>query len=319
MSGVEPFGIFLKSYAHDAEYAHRFLESFRLHNADGLPLFLVIPEADVDEFRDFESFGATIIFESAFDEYLVDYPIHGNSPSYVNHQIIRLAFWELGLCENYLNVDSEIIFVRNFHRSDFMFDTHTPYTFLSEDFELQVEPEYHSAYWVRRVIQIENIRTAIDLSEMRNLTVHGMGVYSARVLESLKTKFLKPRGMTYSDALEISPIPPTWYNFWLLKDRTIPIIMREPVFKTFHNASQHLEYVLKGIRAEDISRGYAGVIVNSGYSRKYGLIDIDQPKSQLLGSYVSLRVLTAALVIRWARRMPRVVNLLRRIFGRTLS
>lgn len=313
---MERLGVMLKSFAPDAEYAHRFLRSYEQHNADGLPLFLVIPDADEPEFTDFAAAGATIVPESALGKYLVDYPVHGNNPGYVNHQILRMSLWELGLMANQLNLDSELVFVRDFHASDFMYSEDVPYTFLSEDNEMRVEPEYWHHTWSRRKVQLDNLKAAIELDEPRYLTVHGMGIYSAKVLQSLKEKFLEPRGMTYVDALQISPIPPTWYSFWLQKDRTIPIVMREPVFKTFHNASQHMEYVLKGITNDDIARGYVGVIVNSGYSRQYGIVAPEEPRCQTLGRYVTLPVLAKALWLRGYRRMPRVQRAVARVAGR---
>lgn len=314
---MDRLGVVLKSFAPDAEYAHRFLGSFTEHNADRMPLYLVIPDADEPEFSDFARAGATVIPESAFGRYLVDYPVHGNHPGYVNHQLIRMSFWELGLTANYLNLDSELVFVRDFRYSDFMYSEDVPYTFLSEDNEMRVEPEYWHHTWSRRKVQLDNLKAAVELEDPRYLTIHGMGVYSSAVLRSLKEKFLEPRGMSYVDALEISPIPPTWYSFWLQKDRTIPIIMREPVFKTFHNASQHMEYVLKGITNDDIARGYVGVIVNSGYSRRYGIVAPEEPRFQTLGRYVTLPTLMRALWLRGYRRMPRVQRAVDRLRPRS--
>ena len=53
----------------------------------------------------------------------------------------------------------------------------------------------------------------------------------------------------------IAPYEPTWYTMWLQHDRTIPIVMREPVIKTFHNEMQHLDYVLRGLGPDDVARG----------------------------------------------------------------
>ena len=199
-----------------------------------------------------------------------------------------------------------------------MYSEDVPYTFLSEDHELRVEPEYWNEIWNRRKVQLDAIKDAIGLTDPRYLTIHGMGVYSSTVLRSWKEKFLQPRSLSYVDALQISPIPPTWYSFWLQKERPIPLVMREPVFKTFHNASQHMEYVLKQIGPNDIARGYVGVIVNSGFSRQYGIVAPEEPRYQTLGRYATVPVLIRALIQRGMRRMPRVQRALDRLFGRAL-
>ncbi len=41
-------------------------------------------------------------------------PVAGIRPGYINQEIVKLAFWELGLTENYFCVDSDAVFVRPF-------------------------------------------------------------------------------------------------------------------------------------------------------------------------------------------------------------
>ena len=101
------------------------------------------------------------------------------------------------------------------------------------------------------------------------LTCHGHTVFSRTVLESFVEDFLAPRDWTYVDALEFSPYEFTWYNMWLQKSGVIAIHPREPWIKVFHNQSQHMEYLLRGIELSDIARGYLGVVLNSNYSRSF--------------------------------------------------
>ena len=82
--------------------------------------------------------------------------------------------------------------------------------------------------------------------------------------------------------------------------------MREPIFKMIHSSSQHLEYVLKGVSIDDIARGYVGLIVNSGYSRQFGLVDFDEPRYRALGQYLNHRELGRAFALRCTRKAPRV-------------
>lgn len=292
---TKPFVIMLKSYGMDVEYSKRFLASYQEHNKDGIPLVVIVPEADIPDFRFFERAGAMLLSENLFEPYLATERIHGNHPNYVNHQIIRLSFWELGIAENYLNVDSENVFARDFFRSDFMASADVPYTFLSEDFELQVDHDYYHETWSRRLLQFDAMKEAMGWNEWRNATVHGMAVYSAKVWRSLKEDFRDPAGLSYQDILRISPIPPTWYSFWAQKSGVIPVVRKEPWFKFYHNAGQHFDHVVRDVTYEDLARGYVAVNLNTGFSRKYGVLDVGDPKAKILGSYLPLGVLRRAL------------------------
>jgi len=177
-----------------------------------------------------------------------------------------------------------------------------PYTFLSEDAELISEPEYYQSQWQYRESRLMAIKDEIGVTERRLLTVHGHAVFSAAVLRSFRDNFLVPRGWDYIDALSFSPYEPTWYNMWLQHDHTIPTVMREPIFKTFHNASQHLEYLLHEVTKEEMARGYVGIIVNSNYSRGGGVVSVDDPRAQTLATYVGFGDLArAAIYSAWWR------------------
>lgn len=308
---AEPLGLMLKTYRDDLPYAVRLIESFRRYNTEGLPMFVVAAADELAELAGLAGPDVILIDQALLGGHFSDHRVHGNSVGYVNQEIVKLSFWELGLLANYVCVDSELVFVRAFGRRDFMVDEETPYTFLSEDAELRVEPDYHSMYWQRRAEMLGELSSLLELEEPRLLTIHGMAVLSSTVLGSLKEDFLDPRAWSYVDALEFCPYEFSWYNFWLQKTHVIPLVMREPVFKTIHSASQHLEYGLKGVTTTDIARGYVGVVVNSGYSREFGLVSFDEPRYQLMGRYLGYRSLIRAWVARVTRKAPRVQRLLR--------
>lgn len=284
---MERLALLLKSYSEDFSYAERLVVSFNQYNVDELVLFIVVPESDLKSFSVFESPHIQVLSENPLSAYLTQTPVREMRAGYINQEIVKLAFWELGLAENYFCVDSDAVFIRPFRFSDFMFDKETPYTVLVEDQELKVEPRYFKEYWVRREMEIRRIQTLVDLQDPIIRTCHGHQVFSAEVLRSFKVKFLDPQNWTYIDALAESPYEFSWYNMWLQKDRTIEIHAREPLVKVFHHEGHHLEYILRGITVEDIARGYLALVVNSNYSRDLGLIDASASKPELLSCYLS--------------------------------
>ena len=295
---MHSLALLLKSYGGDADLAERMLASFNEFNVEGLPLFVVVPDADLNRFSGFASEHVTVLPESRLSEYLVDHDVAGVRPGYINQEIVKLSFWELGLAENYFCIDSDAVFVRTFGRDDFMYDDTTPYTVLVEDNELKVEPRYYAEHWQGRETNLRRIQELVGLQDRRILTCHGHQVFSSRVLRSLKEDFLGPRGWSYADMLAEAPYEFTWYNMWLQKTRVIPIEFREPLVKTFHHEGQHLEYALRGIGPDDIARGFVAVVVNSNYARSWSTSSAAEAPEETLARYVPTAVLAKALALK---------------------
>jgi hypothetical protein len=299
---VNDIALLVKSYSGDLHYAERLFRSIRRHNVASLPVFLVVPDSDIPAFEAVVENSATIIPETTFAAHLVDAPVAGISAGYMNQEIIKLAFWETGLSENYFSVDSDAEFIRDFTAEDFLADGAVPYTLMSEDADLHVEPGYFRDHWQTRAASLERLRATIGYEGLWPLTVHGHAIFSSTALRSFKEDFLDPRGWDYVDALAISPYEPSWYTAWVLHAEPIPIVRREPLVKTFHTPTQHLEYVLRGVQEADVARGYLAVVVNSNFSRGEGVVPMQQAPHQALASYVSTGDLVAAIGKRiWLR------------------
>jgi len=285
------------------------VKSFNEFNTDLSQLFLVVPESDLTLFESLAGARVEVLSEALLSGHLVWAEVHGMRPGYINQEIVKLSFWELELAENYFCVDSDAEFIRPFGVSDFMFDPVTPYSVLVQDLELAVEPEYFKQYWNSREAELQSIAELVGLDSRVVLTCHGHTMFSSVVLRSFVTEFLAPRGWGYADALEFSPYEFTWYNMWLQKSHVIEIHPREPWIKVFHNQSQHMEYLLRGISLRDIARGYLGVVVNSNYSRGLGVVNADSRQTDSIATYLSypqlLTTLASKVKLTWSRKTRR--------------
>lgn len=310
---VVPLAFMLKTYGADLPYAVRLVKSFQRFNVENLPMYVVVPDDEMVNFRVLEGPNVRLISEVLLSHHFTEQPVRDIAPGYVNQEIVKLSFWELGLCRNYLCMDSDAVFIRDFGRADFMVDERLPYTFLTEDFDLRVEPEYFEAYWRQREPMLHDIQNAVGLVTPRLLTCHQHAVFSCAVLESLMASFMRPNAYAYLDLIRISPYEFSWYNMWLQKDQTIPIVMREPIFKTFHSANQLLEHVLRGAAEQDLARGFVGVVVNSGFGRTDGVLSLDDPRYRVLGRYVSPGELLRAAWLRVYRQLPSLQRLVARL------
>lgn len=262
---MQNLAFLLKTYIGDLEYVKRLIPSFVQYNSDNINLYIVAPESELNEFKRYQQANIIFLSEDLFKTNLIDKEINGLSPGYSNQSIIKLAFWELGLCKNYFCIDSDAIFIKNFYIKDFMYNESIPYTILIEDNELKTEPEYYKSYWKLREDKIRLIQKMIGLDDLRMLTCHGMTTFSSIVLQSFNKNYMKLNNFSYSDLLQISPYEFSWYNIWLQYSKQIPIEFREPLFKTFHHENQLKDYIRRGTTIDDIARGFLGVVINSNW------------------------------------------------------
>ncbi len=256
--------ILLKSYIGDIDRAKRLIDSYKKYNADRIPMYILCPQSDKESFEAFADEDINIIAEESIQEEIFSRDTRWTA-GYLNQEIYKLSFWKLGICENYLCVDSDALFIRPFYKRDFMYDEHTPYTCLMEDKELQADLYYSREYWSGRMESIEKIEDRLDFHPNKLMTCHGMQVFSSAVLKDMEERYLEPNGYRYKDLIEIAPYEFSWYNLWLQKTGAIPLHICEPFFKTIHLKQHHINEVLRGMTIEDWARGYLGIIVNSNF------------------------------------------------------
>ena len=153
------------------------VKSFHQFKSDAIQFFLVVPETDLELFAPLSGESVTLLSEQLMVGHLVDHEVHGMRPGYINQEIVKLSFWELGLAQNYFCVDSDAEFIRPFGVADFMFDSVAPYSVLVQDLELAVEPEYYNQYWVSREAELRRIAELVGMDSRVVLTCHGHTVF----------------------------------------------------------------------------------------------------------------------------------------------
>lgn len=302
--------LMLRSYGPDVTYAARLIESFRRFNSENLHLFCIVPTGDVPLFEHLAGTDVTVMGDAHFTRHFVGEEVHGLSPGYLNQEIVKLAFWETDLADNYFCVDSDAFFLRPFGFADFMATDSVPYSVLVEDRDLAVEPRYYREHWTTRQESIRRIHDEVGVEDPVLRTCHGHQIMSSAVLRSFKEEFLAPRDWTYSDALRFEPLEFTWYNMWLQKCGVIPIHAREPLVKVFHHEGHHMEIMLRGVELSDLARGYLALVVNSNFARTLvhgpgSHVSIDADKPSGLAPYLSYsevaRLIRAKMASSWGR------------------
>lgn len=264
---MKNFVMFCKTYSGDLKRFELMLSSFNKHNVDNINLIVSVPESEIEMFRKFESDTVSVISDESYaGKYFTNEKLHGLSVGYCNQEICKLTFWESKIAKNYLCLDSDLFFIRDFHESDFMADADTPYTILVMDKDLAIEKHYHD-FWLWRQSFIQKIYDTVGLNDRRLRTCHGMQVLNACVLKSLKDDFMKPHNYQYADLIVIAPYEFTWYNAWFQKCGLVREMAVEPFFKTFHMRIDYTMSRLRQLDLDDLAYSYVGVILNGNWPK----------------------------------------------------
>lgn len=279
MPSQHNFVFVCKTFRDDYDSFSRLLKSYKLHNIDNIPLYVSVPDSDISLFRSLVGDDAKLISDESYaEQYFTSDSYWGLSLGYINQEICKLSFWESNISKNYLCVDSDVYFIRDFYVDDFMANEDTPYSVLVMDKDLNTET-FYKEFSQPRADLIRKIFETVDYDDRRFRTCHGMTVLNSAVLESLKNDFMGARSLSYKDLIEISPYEYSWYNAWLQKSEIIKVIAVEPFFKTFHLRFEYVIARLKLISEVDIAKQYVGVILNSNWTPKGPPTAYEDPNS----------------------------------------
>lgn len=260
--------LYCKSYRNDVERVRTLLESVVKHNKSAIPFYISVPAEDVELFRN--ALGTSDYTLVTDDEICGRF-----AQSWISQQIVKASFWKLGTCKNYVMIDSDSYFIRDFTVEDFMIEG-VPYTVMHEQKDL-----FH---WTVKNIQTLGFDPQKSFGECRLATMglfdrkgrlYDFGpspvIWSSEVWKSLEEKYIKPNDLTLEKAICSIASEFTWYGEWLLVDKTIPIWPVEPIFKVFHYLPQYQEYKNNGYTEEHWSRNYLGLVMqsSSGLPMKY--------------------------------------------------
>jgi len=123
------------TFRKDLKRTVKLAQSIKKHNKGNIPFYISVPAEDVELFKEYLKDYSVIIFDEK-DIFQTNpkldiqklYEIRGG----LRQQVIKSEFWRLGISENYLVLDSDCIFIRDFDESDFIFKDNIPYSVIHE-------------------------------------------------------------------------------------------------------------------------------------------------------------------------------------------
>ena len=280
--------LYCKSYNRDVLRAAKLVESIRKHNPSNLPFYLSCPSTDLSLFKDvIGSDGVTFLTDEEIIAVnaAIDMDTFHALPGALSQQVVKSEFWRLGICENYLCLDSDSYFIRDCHKSDFITPSGVPFTVMNESLELRLFGALHRHEKIARNIDAD-CQAIMNIFE-RSGRHYDFGplpvVWSRRVWSDLAEKFLQSKGMNFLDAIVLFPSEMRWYGEALLHFRSIELWPIETLFRCYHYEDQYRNARKSGESDEVLSKVYLGVCVQSNWHKS---LDYGDVRKSVLSRFV---------------------------------
>lgn len=279
------FVLYCKSYRRDLLRVKRLLESLRKHNIESIPFYISTPQEDRDAL--FALLGENQGYQWVADEAIVQAnprapkDIQKTRPGGIAQQVIKSEFWRLGLASNYLCIDSDSIFIRDFGKTDFLASDGLPYTVLHQNKELFQMATNRGHLRVERELrkEAETVKVLFGRVGPNYYCAPAPFIWSSKVWESLDQQYLQPKEMTLWDLITPEYPETLIYGEALLKYQAIPVRMIEPLFRIYHYDWYYYLSRRLGETQEKLKQNFMGVIYQSAWESE---LDYGVPSKPLL-------------------------------------
>ena len=141
--------LYCKTFGRDFQRAKRLLKSVQKHNRDNIPFFISAPSSEYKLLRD--TLG-TDGYEYITDESIWQFKYQMDG--WRSQQIVKSNVWKAVHTDNYICIDSDQFFIKDFYMNDFIHSSGTIYSLVHENKEVQ--------QYVTNVVKDVVSRYAID-------------------------------------------------------------------------------------------------------------------------------------------------------------
>lgn len=260
---MEKLILYIKTYRPDFERVKILINSIEKHNKDHIPVLISVNDEDYDFFR--KQFNTYKVIKDS------EIVVPTITDPWRYQQIIKAHLYKLNICKNYLCIDSDSEFIRNFYYDDFLYDDDTPYTIMHE-----------SKSFLEAMNQIgldsENIFFKNALRATRPLFGnkgkewdYGPSPYlwSCRVWQHLVEVYLKGKNQDFEDFFnKIDYVTPpsecVIYGEYLLKTKLLDIYPIDGLFKVYHYEKQ-FKLEKKNYNKDQLKKVYLGIVLQSNW------------------------------------------------------
>ncbi len=259
--------LFIKSYKPDFLILLKLLESIERFNVDKIPVYLSVNDEDFDFFNEHIKSKLTLLKDSDIVKCSIQDP-------WRYQQIIKSSVYKLQICEDYLCLDSDSLFITKFYKKDFLYNDSTPYTVMHEAKSFQETMERigldsKTLFFKEAVIAT---RKVLNINDTDKIWDYGPSPYlwSTKVWEEIEKSLAKKDKNLETLLMEINefsdPSENVIYGEYLRINKPIELIAIDPFFKVYHYKKQFL-LEQKFHKIEKLNKIYLGVIFQSNWKR----------------------------------------------------
>ena len=284
MSSRPPLVLYCCTFSKDLNRVKKLLQSILQHNKEQLKTYISAPAKDLEFFKsELSAYDFTLINEEDIirKNPRIDMALLYQKPGGIQQQIIKSEFWRLDISDNYLVLDSDCVFIRDFGLADFIATDNVPFSVIHEGKDILQATERFGPKYARHGFLVN--RTPIRDIMGRKGVVYDYGyapfLWSRKVWEALDINYLQPNQMSFLDAVLKCESEFTWYGESLMKYRPIPLYPREQLFKHYHYEHQYWQDKKLGYTEDILKKDYLGVVYQSNWQTWE---DFGQPRKKLM-------------------------------------
>ncbi len=274
---MEDVVLYCKSYRKDFLRLKQLLASVQSYNKDHIPFYISTPESQYDQLVSIlGSDGYRWVSDESIISANEQAPdgIEKSKSGSLSQQVIKSEFWRLNLCLNYVCLDSDCIFIKDFKKSDFLGSNGDPYTVIyqnKEYFQLAFNRGHERAPANLRA-EGDRVRALFNRNGPNYYCPCPPFIWSAKVWESLDQSYLKPRGLTFWDLCTAEHPETLLYLEALLNFQAIPLHPIEQLFRVYYYDWHYFLLRRLGESTAKLKENYLGVIYQSSWdlSLDYG-------------------------------------------------
>ena len=304
---MRSLAIFLCSFRRDLLRAVRQIESIQAFNVDRLPVWVAVPLADMDFFRQHIPSGGVhwVTQEEVFAQTPSSRAVPFDQiPGGIAQQVVKADAWRLEMAQNLLVTDSDCLFLRPFQAADFFNSSGVLKTVVYREGPLQEFARVAGTRRIRREVfddydrTVKACRRAIGAPVEPAHPMHIGGapfLWSRDVWMDLEKRVLTPGGRTLLDLILEVGSEFIIYGETVLAFRAIPIVESPELFRIYHYPEQFWSDQLRAVGSSTIARDHFGVVRQSNWDRG---MDYPGTRGDTL-SHMSWRLRSGIRWVRW--------------------
>lgn len=266
--------LYCKTFNRDFVRAKRLLASVTEHNIDDIPFFVSCP---LDQKKELEDTLGTEGYTYIADEEI--FQLKYITDGWRGQQVIKSNFWKAVETENYICIDSDQYFIKDFFEDDFFHPSGTLYSVIHENKEVQqyekllLGKNYRQNGYVKAV---KAYRETFSIPNHSKIYDFGPPPYHwcTAVWKDFERRVLDPNELTFEtfqlqfeQHYKIPFREAVTYGEYLMGARPIDIFPIAGIFKFYHWKEMYDFEQETGLGLEEnVKENYLGITLQSNWS-----------------------------------------------------